>query len=213
MISIRPCELKDTDSLYAICLATGDGGQDAKHLYTDGRMLGHIYAAPYAALTPVTCFVAEMEGNVVGFVVGTLDTIVFETMLETAWWPALRTLYPNPPPETAKNWSADERQCALIHNPTKSPLALVAQYPAHLHMNLLPEAQGQGVGTSLLKTWLSKAAELGATSVHIGASPKNLKAIGFWQTQGFTSLDHLIPDTSSPTGMFGRKINQTSSTN
>ena len=46
MSIIRPFAPADLDSLYAICLATGESGQDAASLYRDGKLIGHIYAGP-----------------------------------------------------------------------------------------------------------------------------------------------------------------------
>ena len=49
---IRPFQSDDLDALYRISLATGLAGGDASHLYEDAKLMGHIYAAPYAVLEP-----------------------------------------------------------------------------------------------------------------------------------------------------------------
>ena len=59
MATIRPYRPDDLPALYDICLATGDNGADASHLYADRRLIGEIFAAPYAALEPGHAFVAE----------------------------------------------------------------------------------------------------------------------------------------------------------
>lgn len=73
MMRIRSVGPEDLDSLYAISLATGDRGEDASALYRDGRMVGHVYSAPYASLRPHTCLIAEDRQDVVGFAVGRHD--------------------------------------------------------------------------------------------------------------------------------------------
>ena len=46
-LQIRAVEPTDVDAIYAIALRTGASGQDATHLYADGKLVGHIWAAPY----------------------------------------------------------------------------------------------------------------------------------------------------------------------
>jgi hypothetical protein len=72
--AIRPYEERDLDALFAISLATGLAGADASALYDDPRMMGHIYAAPYARLDPGLALVVEDDKGVAGYVVGTIDT-------------------------------------------------------------------------------------------------------------------------------------------
>ena len=59
MAEIRAVRPSDLDDLYRICLATGAGGEDASALYRDPKLLGHVYAAPYAVLSPRSVFVVE----------------------------------------------------------------------------------------------------------------------------------------------------------
>src|SRR5579871_4077003 len=59
MAQIRGFRADDLDALYGICLATGDAGADAAHLYRDPKLIGHVYAGGYAALSPETVFVVE----------------------------------------------------------------------------------------------------------------------------------------------------------
>jgi len=96
MVEIRAFQPADLDHLYSICLVTGAGGDDASALYRDPKLLGHIYAAPYALLSPHSVFVAEDAEGLGGYIVGAPDTRDFEARLETEWWPRLRTRYRDP---------------------------------------------------------------------------------------------------------------------
>src|SRR5690606_1545660 len=138
MPSIRPFRPGDLDALYDIALKTGDSGQDATALHDDPKLIGHIYAAPYALLEPASAFIAEDEAGGAGYMVGTADTRAFDARLETEWWPALRAQYEDPAAKPPAGWSADERRQYVIHHPYKTPERIVAAYPAHLHINLLP---------------------------------------------------------------------------
>jgi GNAT superfamily N-acetyltransferase len=188
MVELRPFKRQDLDSLYAISLATGLAGGDASALYQDGRMIGHIYSAPYALLSPTTSFVAQDSEGVAGYIVGALDTPAFEERLEREWWPGLRAIYRDPGGDPPSAWSADQRRSFMIHHPRRTPAAISELFPSHLHMNLLPRMQGRGVGRSLLELWLGTARAMGATSVHVVPNSQNQRAIRFWETCGFDRL-------------------------
>lgn len=85
MLEIRLFKSADLEALYAISLATGHEGGDASRLYSDGKLIGHIYAAPYALLEPSLALVVEDEHGVAGFVLGTPDTANWSDRLENEW--------------------------------------------------------------------------------------------------------------------------------
>jgi GNAT superfamily N-acetyltransferase len=188
MIEIRPFRPADLESLYAISLMTGYEGGDASHLYADGNLIGHIYAAPYALLEPSLALVAEDASGVVGFALGTSDTEAWFRRLESEWWPRLRTGYDDPGAVPSEDWSPDQRRAFMIHHPSPTPPAVSACYPAHMHVNLVPRVQGRGVGSRLAEAWMARAADRGVRAIHIGANRANHRAIGFWSRQGFESL-------------------------
>lgn len=206
MITFRAAEKDDLDRFYAISLATGHLGADASHLYDDPKMMGHIYSAPYLMLAPDLCFVAVDDLGVAGYIVGAIDTLSFERLLEDQWWPVLRAAYDEPNQDLQANWSADQRRSFMIHHPERTPVELARAHPAHLHMNLLPRIQGQGIGPKLLKLWLDRARELGAAAVHLGADTQNTGAIRFWKKSGFKTLDSSIDLPPNRTTWLGRDI-------
>lgn len=204
MTLLRPFETRDLDTLYAIALVTGASGEDASALYRDGKLIGHIYAAPYALLSPETAFVAEDDDGVAGYIVGVLDTHAFDDRLEREWWPALRAQYADPSGTPPSGWDADQKRSFLIYHPKRTLDAVVDAFPSHIHMNLLPRLQGRGVGRGLLDRWLREARSLGADGVHLGANADNLRAIRFWQRHGFRRLD--VPGEAS--AWFGLRISE-----
>ncbi len=183
---VRPDDLK---ALYEIALATGDGGNDASALYRDPKLVGHIYAAPYAVLCPDTVFVACGCEGIGGYIVGTADTRAFEAQLEKAWWPRLRAIYPKT--GAGEGW-LDAKRIKMIHHPACAPGAIVARYPAHLHINLLPRLRGCGVGRALMERWLQAVREQGARGVHLAVGNGNTRAIHFYEKAGFHEL-HVPP--------------------
>lgn len=184
MVALRPYSPGDLEALYSICLKTGSAGQDASPLHNDPKLVGHIYSSPYGVIEPENVFVAEDEDGVAGYVVGTHDTNRFAEKLEADWWPDLRRLYADAEGMT----EADQGRIATIMRPHTSPASIVATYPAHIHMNLLPRLRGQRVGSRLLAMWVDAARAAGVKGIHLGASASNEGGIAFWSKSGFTRL-------------------------
>lgn len=197
---IRPYRPADLDDLYRICLLTGDSGADASAIYRDPRLLGHVHAAPYGVLSPETAFVVEDQQGVAGYILGALDTRAFEARLEAEWWPALRPRYLDPSGTSHRDWTADQRYAYLIHHPFPAPRRVVEPFASHLHIDLLPRLQGQGLGRRLMDLWLRMADGRGSRGVHLGVSIANARAIRFYLSYGLDRLD--LPVPNGPPALF-----------
>lgn len=182
---IRPATSTDGPALYDICLRTGAEGKDATGTYTDSRLLGHIYVGPYLALEPDLAFVLD-DGAPAGYVVGARDTQNFYRRCEREWSPRLRQRYEDPPASRA--WTPDERLQYVVHHPPRLDVALLAEYPAHLHIDLLPRAQGAEHGRRLITHLLDVLRAMDAAGVHLVTGAKNRRAIGFYDRIGFRTL-------------------------
>ncbi len=178
---IRPYHPSDLFALYQICLKTGDSGKDATNKYKDSEILGHFFAAPYAVLESDLCFVLTCSGQPCGYILGTRDSQQFYERCEREWFPVLRERYPNPADDDA---SADAHIVRLIHRGHRVKEEL-RDYPAHLHIDILPEGQGQGMGRNLTDTFLSRLRELKVPAIHLEVGKANPGAIKFYERTGF----------------------------
>lgn len=178
---IRPYHPSDLYALYQICLKTGDSGKDATCKYNDPEILGHFYAAPYAVLESDLCFVLTCSGSPCGYILGTRDSAVFYERCERDWFPVLRERYPKPAEDDA---SADANIIRLIHRGHKVKKELL-DYPAHLHIDILPAGQGQGMGRKLTDTFLNRLRELKVPAIHLEVGKANPGAIKFYKRIGF----------------------------
>ncbi len=183
--TIRPYAPPDEETLYEICLLTGDSGVDATPLYRDRRLLGEVYVGPYLRAPSALALVGADPAGVAGYVLGVPDTVAFEQWCEREWWPALRTRYPL---GTFPDGTPDDRITRLIHTPPTASPDVVERYPAHLHIDLLPRLQGRGDGRRLLTALLDGLASMGAPGIHLGVSIVNERAIGFYKRMGFTEV-------------------------
>jgi ribosomal protein S18 acetylase RimI-like enzyme len=186
-LKIRPYHSSDLTALYRICLLTGDNGKDASALYQDPDLLGHYYAAPYAVLEPDLCFVLTRDGVPSGYILGTRDSTMFAALCESEWFPCLRERYPLPEPDDN---SHDAQIIRMIHQ-GRHCYDDVAAYPAHLHIDLLPIAQGQGMGRQLMQVFIGKLQELKVPGVHLGVGIANQGAIKFYERIGFHRVKEL----------------------
>lgn len=182
---IRQCRPYEIDDLYEICLRTGAAGRDATGLMTDHRLLGDLYAAPYAVLEAQHAFVVDDgTGTAVGYVLGVVDTAAFEALCEAVWWPSARLRHPDPPPEGSTE--LDALFTAVLHHRHLPPPELLAEFPSHLHIDLLPSHQGQGWGRQLMDTILHALRNAGSPGVHWGVATANRDGRAFYRHLGFT---------------------------
>ncbi|WP_081858534.1 GNAT family N-acetyltransferase [Pseudorhizobium pelagicum] len=76
----------------------------------------------------------------------------------------------------------------MIHHPTKTPRSVIGPYPSHLHISLLPRAQGAGLGTRLFNEWRKLIPGSGAKGIHVVVNSGNQRAREFWTKRGFANL-------------------------
>ncbi len=182
-MSIRKFRLDDEYAVYDICLRTGEAGADASDLYEDPRLLGHVYAGAYLRFAPEFASVVD-EGGVLGYVLGVVDTREFEQRCEEEWWPRLRKQYPDPESPS----TPDERLMQQIHHQHPAPEEVVAAYPSHLHIDLLPQAQGKGYGRALMETLVEELIAAESPGVHLGIDLRNEGAQQFYPKLGFSEV-------------------------
>lgn len=184
---LRPFATSDLPGMSRVCLLTGDAGADATPVYRDPDLLGHVYATPYPVADPgLTWVVTDGDGVVVGYVVGTADSQAFARWQEQAWWPALRDRLPRP--EDVDHGTRDHELLRVVHDGATYDEAVTGAYPAHLHIDLLPAAQGRGLGRELIATLVAALRARGVPGLHLGVSAENTGAIAFYRRVGFVEV-------------------------
>jgi ribosomal protein S18 acetylase RimI-like enzyme len=197
--SIRRYRPGDRAAVYEICLRTGDAGEDARGLFTDPDLPGHVWLGPYLELCPDLAFVVEDDdGAVVGYAVGALDTRAFVAAYRERWLPRFATSHPTPVGEPTTH---DERALDALHRPETLLAPELPGFPSHMHLNLLPAGQGHGHGRALIDTMCDALRAAGSPGVHLGVRRRNERARGFYAHIGLELL------AVEPDGVFfGRSL-------
>lgn len=182
---IRPYRPTDRDAVYDVCLRTADSGGDATGLYAHPDLIGDLFAGPYLFLAPDFAFVLDDGERVSGYVLGVPDTVKFAHRLRDEWLPLVGADHPAPagPPT-----NRDEEMSALLHRPEGMIIPDLADYPAHLHIDLLPAVQRAGWGRKLIVTLLTALRQAGVPRVHLGMLTTNTAAGKFYERLGFHEL-------------------------
>jgi ribosomal protein S18 acetylase RimI-like enzyme len=186
---VRPYQPDDRDALFDICVRTAHQGGDSRHLYPDLELLPSIFAAPYAYLEPELAFVLDDGQRAVGYIVGTADTPLFVERYRAQWLPGLALRYPRPERAAA---TPAEVMVDLMHRPERMLVPELADHPAHLHIDLLPDHQRRGHGRELMTAFLAALHARGVPRVHLGMATANAQARAFYDRLGFHEL--AVPD-------------------
>jgi ribosomal protein S18 acetylase RimI-like enzyme len=137
-------------------------------------------------LEPAHAFVIDGgpgEG-VQGYVVGALDSRAFEARCEAEWYPAARERHAGDEPRPGM----EQIMQALLASPPRAHDSVVARYPSHLHIDLLPPYQSGGWGRRMMTTLFDALRADGSPGVHLGVSEANQRAVGFYAHLGMEEL-------------------------
>lgn len=178
---IRPATPADEQQIARICLLTGADGGDAAGRFGDDTVLADVFALPYLHGPDCVAWVVDISGTAHGYVVAAADTRAFQEWFNTTWWPERAPLHVAKTADDA--WLLPEAE-----DPTRCLSDAVDDYPAHLHIDLLPELQGAGWGRRLMDTVMAQLAERGVDGVHLVAPRTNAAAQAFYPKLGFIAI-------------------------
>ena len=186
--TIRPVRPGDEAGASRVCCKTGDHGADGEPFYReDPDALGRIFVGPYLAFEPDLALILEDPDGISGYALAAADSRSFYERYEREWRPRLCAEFPFPPGEPAQ-WTRLQQVYSWYHQPDYFCPEPYEMYPSHLHIDLLPRAQGQGIGRNMIEQLIARLRERGSPGVHLGVSTRNPRAQGFYQRLGFRCL-------------------------
>ncbi|RYO53665.1 hypothetical protein AA0116_g10780 [Alternaria tenuissima] len=186
-----------------VFLTTIDPGLDREPARTVGS---HLWYKVYADVTPETCHVLDDgDGRVVGYCIGAVDTTSFAQRWRDVFTPTIDPkLVPHPNIQTGdpqmerqdvKHFrkAVYEADCSMLQPWPQ----MLERYPAHLHIDILPEYQRKGWGSALMTSFLGTAKSSGAVGVHLDMVQSNTSARAFYEKVGFQICPQVLDDGAS----------------
>jgi len=129
----------------------------------------------------------EDDEGVCGYCLGAADSAAFYDSYERQWRPDLMARFPEPTGEPS-TWTRAEHIHRLYHHPDHLIPGPPGHYPAHVHIDLLPRAQGRGLGKKMIGMVLGELCRRGLPGVHLGVGTVNARAQAFYRKLGFAEL-------------------------
>jgi ribosomal protein S18 acetylase RimI-like enzyme len=185
---MRPARPGDERAAYYVCLKTGNHGEDGESLYADDPdALGRIFTGPYLAFEPELSVILEDEEGMCGYALGALDSHAFYARYEAEWRHPLCAAFPAPQ-GTPEHWTPVQWVHHVYHQPDYFCPEPYEAYPSHLHIDLLPRAQGRGHGRRMIERVMGMMRSRGSPGTHLGVSALNARARAFYAHLGFIEV-------------------------
>lgn len=193
MVHIRNYQARDRKGVINVCWQTGYMGESAAGRFDDSYLFGLLFCLYYIDYEPENCFVAvdEKTGQIIGYILSSINSKEQEKQFRKKMIPKitlrafLYTLWRHPRTfqvlwHFKKIWEDEPK----IPNEE----TLLAPYPAHLHIDILPEYQRQGIGTQLVEILENHLKNLNVKGIHLGTSEQNVYAVQFYQKLNFSVI-------------------------
>jgi ribosomal protein S18 acetylase RimI-like enzyme len=144
-----------------------------------------VYLTPYLDHEPESVFLADRGGVLVGYLTGSLGGAVpGENERMDRAIREHRLMFRRGPAAFFARAVLDTATAAVLRRPTAGELH-DPRWPAHLHINVLPEVRGAGVAAGLMNRWLERLAEQGSPGCHLQTLVENTRAVRFFGRMGF----------------------------
>ena len=178
---IRRAVAGDEPGAYHVCLKTGDHGDDGEALYRDDPdALGRILRRPYLAFEPELSLMLEDDEGICGYALGAFDSRGFYARYEAEWRPQLCARFPAPPGDPA-HWTRSQQ---VHHCVPPSGLLLsraIRSVPfAPAHRPCCRARRGAGTDAGCIERLTTLLRDAGSPGAHLGVSPLNARAHGFY---------------------------------
>lgn len=179
---VRPYRSEDRHAVRRIVFDTGYMGDPVDFLWSDPESFADLIACYYTDREPESLFVVEIEGEVKGFLMGCVDT---RRSLGAPREQSMRLMRRGAllrPGVASFLWRSiwDVARDGIPEEALLDP-----RWPAHLHIDLLPEARGRGFGRRLMNAWFERLRGLQVPGVHLGTFAENANAIPFFEACGY----------------------------
>lgn len=185
---IRLYEQRDRDAVWQLAADTAFFGDPVEAYLDDRALFCEAFAAYYTNHEPEHLWVADRDGQVVGYVSGGTGSRRARAM-------AAHIL-----PRIVRHLLLGRYRvgCKTLHFcwhglrawvGAEVPVVSLARFPAHLHINVAAAMRGQGIGRALIRACLARFWAEGISGVHLHTTDHNRAACHLYERVGFRLLD------------------------
>ena len=177
METIRSYQPKDRDSVRNICLVNADNPEAERQQ----NFILLTYCDYYIECEPENCFVAVNEmDEAIGYIYCAENYAKFQERFNKIFLPRIKEIGP-------LNWKSS-LSSYLLH------AKYAAEYPAHLHIDILDSYQRKGIGSRLVDTLIAHLRAKGVDGLMLTAGGDNIQGINFYKKYGFEVLEKGLGD-------------------
>lgn len=151
----------------------------------DKNLLADLLTLYYTKLEPESILVADLNGRVVGYIMGSIKPRRFRKKIVQLFLSTILTKI------IFGRYKKIQRTLPLLlfivfglMKGERDPKT-EDEYPAHLHINIEGEYQRSGLGSQLMSAWLQYLGKKRVNGIHLSTISPNKKAISFFEKWGF----------------------------
>jgi len=163
-------------------------GRPMEAFLEDRVLFFDAYFAYYTDQEPEHCWVASVEGNVVGLLLGCVDGRVMRGRWVSGILPRLVAGIPS------RRYRVGGRTWRYVIHLTRGWLSGefasvdLELYPSNLHINVDEPWRGRGIGRGLMEAYIRQLRALQVPGVHLQTTSLNVAAIALYARMGFQLL-------------------------
>ena len=187
-ITIRGFRPPDRGRIRHICHETGFMGEPAGWFWRDRESFADLFCGWYTDHEPQSASVVEVDGIVSGYLLGCEDSTRVDSGGGVLGRHLLRrgiALRPGTAGVIRRSVTDGIGDALLRHSDPRRLEFADPRWPAHLHIDLLPEARGRGAGRQLVERWFAQLRSAGIRGCHLGTFAENTAALTFFESVGF----------------------------
>jgi GNAT superfamily N-acetyltransferase len=167
-VVVREFQEKDRQRVREIARNTGQKGNPTSVFFEDEEVIPIIFADYYMDYEPESCFVAEADGEVIGYMLGCKDTRKYHRVL--MWKIAPRLILRVVWKILTLQYRQKRTYLTLLWLVTRAwrevPSTPIDQYPAHVHINVETKHRRSGAATKLANRMVAHFKEAGVKGLH-----------------------------------------------
>lgn len=185
---IRPYLPQDRQAVWKLVADTAFFGDPVEAFLDDRTLYCAAFAAYYTDYEPERLWVAEVDGTVVGYVMGCGESRrrlrIWSTRILPQMLGGLLT----------RRYRAGRKTFAYVRRALgeiwaeRRMVNIIAGFPGHLHIGVAAPARGQGIGRALLEASLAQFWATGVEGVHLVTTDRNEVACHLYEAVGFRLL-------------------------